>query len=272
MAAPNPYQAPQAAVTEAEGETQPVRLFAVSGRMGRLRYVAYSVFLWIVGAFVSGILSAVLMPVSTAAGAIGALLPWLAILVLGFMLTIQRCHDFNTSGWLSLLMMVPLVNLIFWFIPGSDGPNKYGPPTPPNGAAVIVGAIAVPVVLIGFVGIVAAVAIPAYGDYTHRARISEVMMSGSVLRTAVAEHYAETSKLPSSLKEIKDAPTPPDSKWGFATLGENGVITLTMSRQMGPASDKTILIRPTLAGGGLNWDCTGGTLPPKFRPRSCRAE
>ena len=185
---------------------------------------------------------------------------------------IDPLFHFNTSGWLSLLMMVPLVNLIFWFIPGSDGPNRYGPPTPPNGAAVIVGAIAVPVVLIGFVGILAAVAIPAYGDYTHRARISEVMMSGSVLRTAVAEHYAETSKLPSSLKEIKDAPTPPDSKWGFATLGENGVITLTMSRQMGPASDKTILIRPTLAGGGLNWDCTGGTLPPKFRPRSCRAE
>jgi len=273
MATPaNPYQPPQSAVKEAEGETQPVRLFAVSGRMGRLRYVAYSVFLWVVCAFLSGILSAVFMPASTTAGIVAALLPWLAMLVLGFMLTIQRCHDFNTTGWLSILMLVPLVNLIFWFIPGTDGPNRYGAPTPPNGTAVIVGAVAVPIVLVVFIGILAAVAIPAYGDYTHRARVSEVIMSGYAWRTAVAEHYAETKRLPSSIKEIKDAPTPTDSRWGIATLGENGVITLTMSQQMGPAADKTILLRPTVAGEGLNWDCTGGTLPAKYRPGSCRAK
>jgi len=269
MATPaNPYQPPQSAVKEAEGETQPVRLFAVSGRIGRLRYIAYGVLVYLVLAFVAGILAAV----AGKAGAFVAIAAWVVMIVIGFMLTIQRCHDFNTTGWLSILMLVPLVNLIFWFIPGTDGPNRYGAPTPPNGTAVIVGAVAVPIVLVVFIGILAAVAIPAYGDYTHRARVSDVIMSGYAWRTAVAEHYAETRRLPSSIKEIKDAPTPTDSRWGIATLGENGVITLTMSQQMGPAADKTILLRPTVAGEGLNWDCTGGTLPAKYRPGSCRAK
>ena len=275
MATPaNPYQPPQSAVKEAEGETQPVRLFAVSGRMGRLRYIAYSVFLWVVCMFLSGILSALLMPVSTAAGTIAALLPWLAMLVLGFMLTIQRCHDFNTTGWLSILMLVPLVNLIFWFIPGTDGPNRFGLPTPPNGPAVIVGAVAVPIVLVFFVGILAAVAIPAYGDYTQRAQVSDVIMAGSAWRNAVNEHYAETRKLPSSPAELRQglAPVGADSRHGIATLSDTGVITLTLSQRMGGASDKTILMRPRVAGDTLEWDCTGGTLQPKYRPSRCRPQ
>ncbi|MEA3192825.1 MAG: hypothetical protein QOD26_1158 [Betaproteobacteria bacterium] len=268
MSAPaNPYQAPQSAVKESEGESQPVRLFAVSGRIGRLRYICYGLLVYLVLALVAGVFAAVAAP----AGVFMVGLAWLAMLVIGFMLTIQRSHDFNTSGWLSILMLVPLVNLMFWFIPGTDGPNRYGPPTPPNSTGVIIGAIAVPVVLVFFVGILAAVAIPAYDDYGQRAKVSEVIVSGSALRTAVTEHYAETKRLPSSIQEIKGAPTSTDSKWGIATLGENGVITLTLARQMGAASDKTILMRPTVAGASLNWDCTGGTLPPKFRPRSCRA-
>ena len=268
----NPYQAPQAAIAKADGETRPVRLFAVSGRMGRLRYIAYGVLVYVALAALSGILAAVLGSIGPAGAMIGALLPAALMVVVSFMLTIQRCHDFNASGWLSLLGLVPLVNLIFWFIPGSDGPNRYGPPTPPNTILVYSGAIGAPVVIIAFVGIMAAVAIPAQQEYAHRARVSEVLMSGSALRTAVAEHYAETKRLPSSVKEIKDAPALADSKWGFATLGENGLITLTMSQQMGPAADKTILIRPTVAGDTLNWNCTGGTLQAKYRPRACRPE
>jgi uncharacterized membrane protein YhaH (DUF805 family) len=269
----NPYQAPQAAISEPAGDTQPVRLFAVSGRIGRLRYVAYSVFLWFVCVVLSGILSAILMPISTAAGTLAGLLPLLAMIVLGFMLTIQRCHDFNTSGWLSLLMLVPLVNLVFWFIPGSDGANRYGPPTPPNGAMVIVGAVAVPVVLVMFVGILAAVAIPAYGDYTQRARVSEVLLSGTEWRTAIHEHYIETKKFPARAADLRGFAPGAASKYGNIALAENGTLVLTMTPQIGRGlGDKTILLRPTVAGDQLNWDCTGGTLPAKYRPARCRQQ
>jgi hypothetical protein len=97
-----------------------------------------------------------------------SLLALVALTIIGFMLTIQRCHDFNATGWLSLLVLVPLANLIFWFIPGTDGPNRFGAPTPPNSVLVLIGAWLIPVVFIG--GVLAAVAIPAYQDYVKRAQ------------------------------------------------------------------------------------------------------
>jgi len=38
----------------------------------------------------------------------------------------KRCHDFNFSGWGALLMLIPLVSIIYIFIPGTIGPNQYG--------------------------------------------------------------------------------------------------------------------------------------------------
>lgn len=159
----NPYQAPSAAVADAGGETQPVKVFSVSGRIGRARYLAYGMGFYILFGFVAGILAAALGPV----GAVLTIVAWVVIVVIGFMLTIQRCHDFNMSGWLALVMLVPLANLIFLFIPGTDGPNRFGAPTPPNGAGVLIAAWALPVIVV--IGIAAAVALPAYQDYQKRA-------------------------------------------------------------------------------------------------------
>jgi uncharacterized membrane protein YhaH (DUF805 family) len=55
----------------------------------------------------------------------------LAVLALSFMVCIKRFHDLNKTGWFSLLMIVPFVNLIvglFWlgFVKGTDGHNAYG--------------------------------------------------------------------------------------------------------------------------------------------------
>ncbi len=60
------------------------------------------------------------------------------------------------------------MNLIFWFIPGTDGPNNYGAKTPPNGTGVIIAALIIPIVFV--VGVVAAVALPAYQQYVQRAQ------------------------------------------------------------------------------------------------------
>jgi uncharacterized membrane protein YhaH (DUF805 family) len=161
MANVNPYETPKAAVADATLHHQPVQLFSVSGRIGRARYIAYGLGIYLL----LGILAAV---VAGLIGPIGAGVVWVALMVILFMLTIQRCHDFNMSGWLSILVLVPFVNLIFWFIPGTDGPNRFGAPTPPNSVLVLIGAWLIPVVAV--VGILAAVAIPAYQDYVKRAQ------------------------------------------------------------------------------------------------------
>ena len=156
----NPYAKPNAAVAEASEDYQEVKVFATSGRIGRVRYIAYGMGIYLLFGILGGLLS-------IAIGAPGLWISSIATLVVGFMLTIQRCHDFNTTGWLSLVMLVPLVNLIFWFIPGTDGENDYGAQTPPNGAGVIIAALIVPIVAV--VGILAAIALPAYQQYQQRA-------------------------------------------------------------------------------------------------------
>jgi len=157
----NPYAKPNAAVAEAGEEFQEVKVFATSGRIGRVRYIAYGMGIYVLFGILGALLSIVL-------GNAGMAIAWIAIMVVGFMLTIQRCHDFNTTGWLSLLVLVPLVNLIFWFIPGSDGPNDYGAKTPPNGTGVIIAALIIPIIFV--IGIVAAVALPAFQQYQIKAQ------------------------------------------------------------------------------------------------------
>ena len=166
MANVNPYRAPAAAVADAGDQTQPVKVFSVSGRIGRARYIAYGLGFYILFGVIGGMLAAAL------GGAAGGMvlfgIAWIALAVIGFMLTIQRCHDFNASGWLALLMVVPLANLIFLFIPGTDGPNRFGPPTPPNTVGVLIGAWML--MLVPIIGILAAIALPAYQDYVKRAQ------------------------------------------------------------------------------------------------------
>lgn len=156
MATANPYQAPAAAVADAGAATQPVNIFSISGRIGRARYIAYGFGIYLLFAFGVGIVAAAL-------GERGQFLfyiVWVALIIIGYMLTMQRAHDFNMSGWLALLMFVPLANLIFLFIPGTDGANRFGPPTPPNTVLVLIAAWLVPALMI--LGIIAAIAIPTF--------------------------------------------------------------------------------------------------------------
>jgi uncharacterized membrane protein YhaH (DUF805 family) len=163
MTTQNPYVAPRAALEDAAEEYQPVSLFSVAGRIGRARYILYTMGLPLLVVFVVGLVGALLGP----AGAVLMIAGWIGVIVLSFMLTVQRCHDFDASGWLAIVGLIPLVNLLFWFIPGTDGPNRFGARTPPNSTGVLVAVWIVPALFIG--GIVAAVSIPAYQDYAKRA-------------------------------------------------------------------------------------------------------
>jgi uncharacterized membrane protein YhaH (DUF805 family) len=171
MAAVNPYQRPRAAVADSdEPEYQSVRIFGAAGRIGRVRYIAYTVGLplLIVGlaALVGAALDRVLGIGVTVPLVIGA---YAAVILAYILLSIQRCHDFDVSGWLSIVfILVPLAVLLLWIIPGTKGPNRYGPPTEPNSTLAVIGALVLPFVFVA--GILAAVAIPAYQDYVKRAQ------------------------------------------------------------------------------------------------------
>ena len=149
-----------------------INVFSAAGRLGRVRYIGYTfgatlVFYLLIVAL-AGVGSVLPDSMGKAVVTGISVASYMALLWIQFLLLIQRSHDFNASGWLSLLIFVPLAFLVFWIVPGTKGDNTYGKPTPPNGVGTILLASLLPAVMV--IGIVAAIAIPAYQDYVKRAR------------------------------------------------------------------------------------------------------
>nr|WP_297524906.1 DUF805 domain-containing protein [uncultured Roseateles sp.] len=164
----NQYAAPTAHVADvalSEG-TSPLNVFGIEGRIGRLRYLAYLM----AGSLVHGILSRVL-GVATGGGdeamtAVAVVLS-LALLCFHVITGVKRCHDLNISGWWSATLVFPVIMLVWAFVPGSQGGNRFGPPPPPNTWGVRILGLLFPVL---FTGVMLAIAIPAYNLYVAKAK------------------------------------------------------------------------------------------------------
>jgi hypothetical protein len=101
-----------------------------------------------------------------------AAIGYLAMFIFSFILIIQRLHDLNKTGWMSLLILIPLANIyllvLLIFFKGTEGRNNYGLQTPPNKTWHWVLAFSWLFILV--LGIVAAVSLPAYQNYVQRAQ------------------------------------------------------------------------------------------------------
>jgi uncharacterized membrane protein YhaH (DUF805 family) len=168
----NPYAAPRTNVArgDAPEDYGELKVFSAQGRLGRVRYIGYTMGVTLLMSIVIGIAAGLATLAAPAVALLVAGVGYVAIVVVQFMLTIQRSHDMNVTGWLSLIVLVPLGVLVFWFAPGTRGENNYGKPPPPNSTGAVVLACLLPFMVI--VGIVAAVAVPAYQDYAQRVATS----------------------------------------------------------------------------------------------------
>ena len=187
MTTSNPYQAPNADVVSASNETYQPKVFTAKGRIGRLRYLAYGFLSYLIAIPIFGIIGLLVAmgggSESGGPGVIGGIglllgvLAYIAIAVYAFILAKRRFNDVGQSGWLSLLLLVPLVNIIVGlfliFAPGKPESNQYGQPPAKNSNWVVAGALGLPIFVI-FVGIIAAVSVPAYQDYVERAQQAEL--------------------------------------------------------------------------------------------------
>ena len=123
-------------------------------------------------------------------------------------------------------------------------------------------------IVVAIIGILAAIAIPAYQDYTIRARVTEGLEMASSAKLAVSETAMTNNALPAT--QAATGYTSPAATINVASIaiGANGVITITYAAAAGGG---TIIMTPTLtANGDVTWDCTQGTELPKYRPASCR--
>ena len=159
----NIYAAPAADLAAAPHGPTTITALAWSGRIGRLRYLAYLAGVMLACATASTLLllaSPTLLAESEAQvsfqSTMLALVAFLAFLVIAR----RRLQDFGGgSGWLLCLLFIPLVGMLLVFRQGDEGENKFGPVPPPNTAGVKWLACFWPLLIIGVSA--AIIAIPA---------------------------------------------------------------------------------------------------------------
>ncbi len=123
-------------------------------------------------------------------------------------------------------------------------------------------------IVIAIIGILAAIAIPAYQDYTIRARVTEGLEMASSAKLAVSETAITNNALPATQAATGYVSPAATVNVTSIVVGAAGVITITYTAAAGGG---TIIMTPTLqANGDVTWICTGGTLLAKYRPASCR--
>lgn len=170
----NPYQTPTGQLTDDNQGFGEIKFFSSDTRIGRLRYLAHGFLMMLAALVVLGVGAGLAVGVSEIFWVIFAA-GYLAIIVFSFMLMIQRLHDLNHTGWMSLLAFIPLVGFFFTlyivFAPGTKGANNYGLQPPPNQTWHWILGLAGPIGVV-VIGILAAIAIPAYEDYIERANSS----------------------------------------------------------------------------------------------------
>ncbi len=164
----SPYAPPQAEVGEALAEYSTLKPFSFGGRIGRLRFLAWTMvltlaMLLVIGAAFSLGITWFLASSSTAAMIVGGLIG--LVITLGFvyvsiLFCVQRLHDLGWSGWLWLLNLVPFVGSVFPFVlmalPGNTGANRYGSPPPPNSTAVkVLSSLWIVMIVLVFLGALA---------------------------------------------------------------------------------------------------------------------
>jgi type IV pilus assembly protein PilA len=127
-------------------------------------------------------------------------------------------------------------------------------------------------IVVAIIGILAAVALPAYSDYTVRAKVSELVLAASGGKTAVSEAFQTLGYMPSVASAGVSAQT---SKFVsgvvYATSATNAAtITATASAAESKISGSTIIMSGTGDSNGVvQWTC-GGNIDTKYKPSNCR--
>ena len=162
----NPYQAPSSNVdnTSADSTYDP-KILSTKGRIGRLRYLAYSLLSLMTSLPIIAIISLSNLDNPSSLG----VMPWvvmgfcyLLMIIWMFVLTKRRLNDLNITGWFSITLFVPVLNviapLVFVFVPGTKASNRFGPLPAANSIGVKIAAGTLILLVIGT--IVSAAAIP----------------------------------------------------------------------------------------------------------------
>ena len=124
-------------------------------------------------------------------------------------------------------------------------------------------------IVIAIIGILAAIALPAYQDYTTRSKMSEVIIMTAPAKLAVAETASSLGGLANVTATNNGYAFPGVTKYvsGVSISASGGIVTAVSTV---PNATGNIVLTPIDVGSGqLSWGCAG-TMLPKFLPSNCR--
>ena len=129
-------------------------------------------------------------------------------------------------------------------------------------------------IVVAIIGILAAIAIPAYQDYTIRAQVSEGLSLAAGSKVAVTEFYQDRGTWPSNNTEAGVSP-PTNISGKYVTqvdvTSENIAVTYGGTEVNNNIANAVLTLSATDNTGAIEWDCAGdSTLVPKWLPAACR--
>ncbi len=126
-------------------------------------------------------------------------------------------------------------------------------------------------IVVAIIGILAAVAIPSYQDYTKRAHVSEGFTLASAAKTGVSEYYSSEGTWPGTNSDagVASAASITGNAVTSVTIAGNGVITVVYNGKVDSSGTSAVTLTPAAGAGSITWDCTG-TVASKLRPANCR--
>jgi len=130
-------------------------------------------------------------------------------------------------------------------------------------------------IVVAIIGILAAIAIPAYQDYTKRSHVTEGLTLAGAAKAGLAEFYASNGAWPvgNPANASVGLPATPGSTFGNAvrTVQVNqSQIIITYRTQVTVGATIILQGNAPVGGGAISWDCTTGTVLAKYRPSNCR--
>jgi type IV pilus assembly protein PilA len=133
--------------------------------------------------------------------------------------------------------------------------------------------VVIPFILVFVLGILAAIAIPAYQDYTIRAQVSEGLNLSGYPKAAVTEYFGDVGEYPENNQAAGLAPASELSGKYVASIAIiDGDVLITYGGQANQVLDgKTLVMHPALQGDGvIDWSCRSESIAPKHLPAACR--